>query len=240
MHPAQFLRRHWHRLFAGTFWLIAAGGSFWYATRNGAIETLLFLSAVYHSPYGPLIYLCIFAIRPLIFFPISVLVLVVGGSFGLMLGVPLTLAGVALSGTIAYALAMWFGSSPFDPQQPAAQARLHRYIQRMCARGFETVLIMHFLFLPFDLVNYLAGFLRIRYRSFFLATVLGWIPGSIFFVTLGQSIDRSFSKGVMLPAIEPWAVLLSGVVLSASLLGAYLIRRREQRRAAEYTDQGAT
>ncbi len=55
--------------------------------------------------------------------------------------------------------------------------------------SFETVLIMRLLFLPYDLVNYASGILRLRWLPFLLATALGSLPGTVSFVLLGASID---------------------------------------------------
>ena len=60
--------------------------------------------------------------------------------------------------------------------------------------SFETVLIMRFIFLPYDLMNYMAGFMRIHMRAFILATTLGSIPGTISFVLLGASVSPNESK----------------------------------------------
>lgn len=63
----------------------------------------------------------------------------------------------------------------------------------VCANSFETVLIMRFIFLPYDLVNYLAGILRIDLKAFILATLLGSIPGTIAFVPLAlPSISKNW------------------------------------------------
>ena len=49
---------------------------------------------------------------------------------------------------------------------------------------------MRLLFLPYDLVNYVCGALRITWSSFLLATALGSLPGTVSFVLLGASLER--------------------------------------------------
>ncbi len=88
-------------------------------------------------------------------------------------------------------------------------------------------------FLPFDLVNYLAGFLRVSWRPFILTSALGSLPGTLSFVLLGASVGVDFSGGN--PALEPWVLLASGILLVGSLvLSRYLKRRgRKDIREAE-------
>ncbi|MEZ4595105.1 MAG: hypothetical protein R3D55_28775 [Chloroflexota bacterium] len=43
---------------------------------------------------------------------------------------------------------------------------IQRYTRRLRENSFETVLIMRLIFLPYDLVNYLSGFLKINWRAF--------------------------------------------------------------------------
>ena len=100
------------------------------------------------------------------------------------------------------------------------------YADRLRRNAFETVLTMRFLFLPYDLVNYLAGFLRVRYVPFILATVLGSLPGTVAFVLFGASTDGDFSDG--LPSVNAGVLVASVAIFALSLLGSRLLKRREQ------------
>ncbi|CAN5595256.1 hypothetical protein BH23ACT3_BH23ACT3_10700 [soil metagenome] len=68
--------------------------------------------------------------------------------------------------------------------------RLAPWRHRLRANSFESVLLMRLLFVPYDLVNYTAGFLRIRWRPFLAATAIGSLPGTASFVLLGASLTR--------------------------------------------------
>ncbi len=79
-----------------------------------------------------------------------------------------------LSAMVAYTIGRFFGAGILD--QSASSGVLQSYADRMRRNSFETVLIMRFIFLPYDLVSYFSGFLRIRWQGFLLATALGSIP----------------------------------------------------------------
>jgi uncharacterized membrane protein YdjX (TVP38/TMEM64 family) len=85
------------------------------------------------------------------------------------------------------------------------------------------VLLTRFLFLPYDLVNYAAGALRIKYVPFITATAVGSLPGTISFVLLGASLDR-VDQG--LDGLNPYALVASVVIFVASLVVARILKRR--------------
>ncbi|GAB4212140.1 MAG: TVP38/TMEM64 family protein [Roseiflexaceae bacterium] len=222
---ASWLRRNGQKLLVLAFWLAVLGGYQWYAWSNGlgpleVVQRLLdFLSG---SPYGPLLYLLIYAVRPLFLFSAVLLTVAGGFLFGPLWGLLYVLIGSNTSATVAYAIGRFLGAGVLEGQQ--SDGLVQRYAERMRRNSFETVLIMRFVFLPYDLVNYLAGFLRIRWAPFILATVLGSLPGTLAFVLFGASVER-FDGG--LPALNPWSLVASVVIFVVSLGLARLFRRRE-------------
>jgi len=80
------------------------------------------------------------------------------------------------------------------------------------------------LFLPYDLVNYLSGMLRLQWLPFLVATALGSLPGTVSFVLLGASIDR-VDEGI--GGIDPAALVISLAIFGVSLAVARLLRRRQ-------------
>ena len=51
-------------------------------------------------------------------------------------------------------------------------SRPHRYSARIRDNSFETILVMRVHFLPYVVINYLAGFLKIRWLSFLVGTTV--------------------------------------------------------------------
>ena len=84
---------------------------------------------------------------------------------------------------------------------------------------------MRFLFLPYDLVNYMAGFLRIEWRAFLLASFLGSLPGSIAFILFGASLQGGVIEGT--PSLDPWTLAASIAIFGGSLVLARLLKQRE-------------
>jgi uncharacterized membrane protein YdjX (TVP38/TMEM64 family) len=94
----------------------------------------------------------------------------------------------------------------------------------MRENSFETVMIMRFIFLPYDAVSYLAGFLRIKYLPFILATALGSIPGTMAFIGFGASIETF--DGV-LPKLNPVTLGFSVAIFIVSIALSRIFKKRE-------------
>jgi len=85
-------------------------------------------------------------------------------------------------------------------------------------------MIMRFIFLPYDAVSYLAGFLKIHYWPFILATALGSIPGTIAFVGFGASIER-FDGAI--PQLNPVTLGFSIAIFIVSIALSRIFKKRE-------------
>ena len=162
---------------------------------------------------GSLVFVALFAVRPLVLFPASVLAVAGGFVFGPVIGCVLAFLGGNASASVAYCVGRYFAGGDVFPIR--SNSRIRRYSHRIRARGFESVLMAQFTYLPFDLVNYLAGFLRVGWRSFALATALGSLPGTVSFVLLGASFEMDFATGAH--GINPWVLAASATIFAGSI-----------------------
>ena len=198
---AGFLKKNGQKLFALLFWLVLLGVYQWYASVNEltALEVVQqMLDFMTDSIWGALVFIVLYAVRPLILFPATLLTLAGGFVFGPVLGVVYTVIASNISSTIAFFVGRFFGEGLL--KDDGSDGLIQRYARRMRENSFETVMVMRFIFLPYDAVSYLAGFLRIKYWPFILATALGSIPGTVAFIGFGASIE-SFDGA--LPKLNP-------------------------------------
>lgn len=221
-----FFERHGQKLITLFIWLLVIGGYSWYARANdlGPVEAVQALADFFRSPYGPVAYFVVYALRPLLFFPATLLTLAGGSIFGPILGVILVVLSSNTSAMIAYGIGRYYGQGLLEEKEDS-QTLIQRYARPLRQNSFETVMVMRFLFLPYDLVNYLCGFLRISWRPYLLATILGSIPGTIAFVLFGASID--ISQGVSQPTFNPWSLAASILMVVISLVISRYFKRQE-------------
>jgi len=223
------LQRAWPKLLGLAIWL-GLLAAYWQYTRVNGITPLESVQRLVEfmasSGAGILVYILVYMLRPVLFFPATLLTLAGGYLYGPVLGVAVVVVASNLSSLVAYNIGRFFGAGILD--QSADSGVLQQYAERMRRNSFETVLIMRFIFLPYDLVSYFSGFLRIRWQGFLLATALGSIPGTIAFVLFGASIEGGFTGE--LPQLNG-TMLAVGVVMFVVSLGlSRWFRRREAKR----------
>jgi len=228
-------RKYWQRLIALLFWIILLGGYAWYyfshnLTPLSAVQQIV---DMLQTPYGPLLYIVIYMLRPLIFFS-SVVITVTGGAvFGagspldFALAILYTVIGANASSMVAYFIGRFFGADLLTADSGTQTGLVQTYANRLRRNSFETVMIMRFIFLPYDLVSYVCGFLRIKHWSFLLATALGSIPGTVAFIAFGASLDLSNLVTEGLPPPNPWVFGFGLVIFVVSLIISRYFKKRE-------------
>jgi uncharacterized membrane protein YdjX (TVP38/TMEM64 family) len=229
-----WFREHGNKFIALVFWLLLVGGYWWYARANdltisASIRQLAFVLT--DSAYGPLIYITLYILRPLIFFPATLITVLAGFLFGPVAGIIYTIIGSNSSALLAFFVGGYFGRGMLEAEE--STGLLQRWADRLRDNSFETVLLMRLLFLPYDAVHYVAGFLHIDWKAFILATAIGSIPGTISFVLLGASFGTldQLLKGEI--SLNPWALGSSVALILASLALSRYLKRREARRAQQ-------
>jgi len=230
-----FFRRNWQKFTALLFWAILLGGYAWYYTSHDLtpLKAAQELVNLLQTPFGPLIYILIYILRPIIFFPATVLTLTAGAVFGagsvlnFILALIYTAIGANASSMVAYFIGRYFGAGILK-EEGANQGNIVRtYANRLRGNSFETVMIMRFIFLPYDLVSYICGFLRINWGAFLLATALGSIPGSIAFIAFGASLDLSNLATEGLPPPNPWVFGFGIIIFVVSIAISRYFKKRE-------------
>lgn len=197
-----------------------------------------FIDAVDGVWWGVAAFVGVYLLRPLVLFPASVITVMAGVLFGPWWGVAIVVVAANASAMVAYGVGRLLGRAPGDTgraeEMPACAGDADatddvrsgsfagRWSRRLHQNSFETVFIMRLIFLPYDLVNYLCGALRIRWAPFLLATALGSLPGTVSFVLLGASLER-IDQG--LDGINPWAIVASVAIFAVSIAVSRVVKR---------------
>lgn len=232
---SSFLRKYWQRLVALLFWVILLSSYAWYYSSHNLtpLSAAQQIVDLLQTPYGPLIYILIYILRPLIFFSSVVLTVTGGAVFGagspsnFTLAILYTVIGANTSSMVAYFIGRYFGADILPTESDTQAGLVQTYATRLRQNGFETVMIMRFIFLPYDLVSYLSGFLRINRWAFLLATAIGSIPGTIAFVAFGASLDLSKLETGNLPPPNPWVLGFGFIIFIISIAISRYFKKRE-------------
>lgn len=137
------------------------------------------------GPLAPLIYMAIMAATAvLVPIPGPPLFVIAGALFGSVLGTSYAVAGSVAGAIVAFAVARFLGRE-FIESLVGRQV----VICCECSEGLLTKVVFFSRLLPlvsFDVVSYGAGLTRMRLRNFALATLLGSIPMTFVYHSVGS------------------------------------------------------
>ena len=221
------LKRQSPKLIAALLWIGAIIGLAQYQNTQGltttetAINLFDFISL---TVWGPLLYVLIYAVRPVTFFPATALTILSGIFFGLVWGTVLTLIAATLAAAVAYAVGRFFGAN-----WKLEDSRLGNWVVALREHTFSAVLTMRLIFLPFDLISYAAGIIKTKFIPFIAATFVGIILGTATFVSIGASlnVEEFRQNGFSFDLFEPQFLLLSILIFLISLGVSKLLPKRK-------------
>lgn len=219
------MKKHHHiKLFACVFWaalLLSLNHLRGDLPVSGLVKQAYLFTA--ENPYGPLLYLALHALRPFAFVPVTVLILLSGSLFGFGYGLLFAGIGEMLAANLAYFIGYALGK---ETLHEGRHGLLARWEERLLKNGFESVMSMHLMHVPFDLISFGSGYLEVRWRDYFLGTLVGFLPGMIMMVSLGASIENMAEFDFSQMEFNKNLIFISASLLFGTLLVHRWLHRR--------------
>ncbi len=209
------------KIVIGILWLILIGSFFGYFIYNGVsifdiyshVGDIIDRWAADLGIWAGVIFIIAYTIRPLIFFPASILTTLAGALFGPVWGMIITTIGENISANLAFFVARYFRK---DGDYNISWVK--KIDKRATEDGFTTTLILRLAWAPFDAVNYGLGLTKMKQREFALGTFIGIIPGLIIFVLIGHMIGSGSE-------IETKTIISYVIFSTILLIGSYYLSR---------------
>lgn len=148
--------------------------------------------------WAPVIFILLFAIRPLTLFPATILSLSAGALFGTKQALIYLIIAENLSSLTAYMIGKYVGTNLLVGLKNK-NALLSNLQKKFTHNSFITILFLRLAYAPFDWVGYYAGASSISYKNFAIATFIGILPGLITSAFLGGAV------------YDPKNIIISGV-----------------------------
>lgn len=227
------------KVIAAGLWVMVLGAGLAWGYAQG-LSTQEMLARVYYyvanHPLAPLIFILVYGLRTFLFFPAMLLTIAAGSLFGFWYGALYAMIGENFSAHIAYLVARYFGTAPTDADVEAGKV-LAPMRRRLHEQAFPTVLVLRVTYLPFDLINYGCGLLRVPWWPYLFGSLIGMLPPMFTFVSFGASIRfAQFLNGLddFEPSdlIDTRQLLISLALLAVSAAIAWFAHRRRQRMQA--------
>jgi len=134
---------------------------------------------------APLLFMVLYALATVGFFPGSVLTLLGGALFGPVLGTFYNLTGATLGALLAFLIARYLAS---DWVEQKTTGRARTLVKGVEAEGWRFVAFVRLVPLfPFNLLNYLLGLTRIPFLQYVIASYVFMLPGAIAYTYLGYA-----------------------------------------------------
>jgi len=141
--------------------------------------------------YAPIIFIGLYMVATLFFFPGSLLTLAGGALFGPWLGTLYNLTGATLGATLAFMLSRYIGS---EWVQQKASGILQKLLDGVEEEGWRFIAFVRLVPLfPFNILNYALGLTRIKLIPYMLTTWICMIPGGFAYTWLGHAGSEAAS-----------------------------------------------
>ncbi len=166
----------------------------------------------------PLIVVALYVLGGLVVFPVTVMVAITAVLFPPLIALALSVAGAMMSASVVYWIGRIVGR---DFVRRVAGKRINQLSRRLARQGLLAMTIIRFIpVAPFSVVNLVAGASHIRFRDYFIGTLIGMTPGFIAITLFTESlISFLFQPNILNVTI------LIGITLAAVVLLIWLKRR---------------
>lgn len=164
---------------------------------------------------APLVFMGIYAAVAAFSLPGGAIMTIVGGFlFGARLGTTWVVLSATLGATILFVIAR---TSLGEPLRARAGPWLRKMENGFRKNGLSYLLVLRLIPLfPFFVVNLVPAFLGVRLRTYVIGTLVGIIPGSLVYTTVGAGLGSIFDRnesftatGILTPEIVAALVGLS-------------------------------
>jgi len=171
------------------------------------------------GPAGPLIFIGIYIVAPVVFFPGVILSIGAGTVFGLLAGSIYVSIGATIGATCEFLVGRYVARE-WVAARLESNPRFKAIDRAVAREGWKIVGLARLspLF-PFNLLNYAFGLTDISLRDYFFATWVGMIPGIIMYVYLGSlagDIAMIGSRPIKRSAAQ-WAFEVAGFAAAVAV-----------------------
>ncbi|MFC1600804.1 TVP38/TMEM64 family protein [Candidatus Sumerlaeota bacterium] len=142
---------------------------------------------------GPVAVIVLYIIACVLLVPGLILTVVTGAIFGVVYGTMIVSVGSTLGAAAAFLTGRHLARG-WVTQKIGSGGRFATLDQAIEREGFRIVLLTRLApVFPFNLLNYAYGLTRVRFSSYFFASWIGMLPGTVLYVYLGTAFG-SFAK----------------------------------------------
>lgn len=154
--------------------------------------------------YAPIIFLLLASILPILLFPPGIFSVIGGLLFGFKLGTVLTIIAAIIYTNIMFLISRYFARNKIENfLEKRLTLKQFNRIFGLKDNKLATFLIICRLIpiLPNSIVSYSYGLTRISFKHYFIANLIGLIPGRLIWLNFGSKLNNIWSLEFLMAAI---------------------------------------
>ncbi|PNW27170.1 UNVERIFIED_CONTAM: hypothetical protein BEN50_21400 [Euhalothece sp. KZN 001] len=166
-----------------------------------------------------IVFIVIYMVATVLFFPASLLTLGAGVVFGVFLGSLYVFIAASIGASLAFLVGRYIARGWVE-KQIEGNPRFKAIDQAVAEEGVKIVLLTRLSpIFPFNLLNYAYGLTKVTFRDYVVGT-LGILPGTIMFVYVGslaKNLATLGSEEVATPSGIQWALRIIGFLATVAV-----------------------
>ena len=176
--------------------------------------------------WGVLLFILVYILATVLFFPASILTIGAGFIFGVLLGTVVVSIAATAGAALAFLIARYLARKQIE-RRVANNPRFNQIDRAIGERGAKLVFLLRLSpLIPFNLSNYFYGLTAVKFWSYVLASWIGMLPGTLLYVYLGAAGKASLSGAAgQATGRSPWEYVLFGVGLIATVIVTVWVTR---------------
>ena len=170
--------------------------------------------------YAPIIFLLLASILPILLFPPGIFSVIGGLLFGFKLGAVLTIIAAIIYTNIMFLISRYFARNKIENfLEKRLTLKQFNRIFGLKDNKLATFLIICRLIpiLPNSIVSYSYGLTRISFKHYFIANLIGLIPGRLIWLNFGSKLNNIWSLEFLMAAILIIAFVAIGAIVAKNM-----------------------
>ena len=170
--------------------------------------------------YAPIIFLLLASILPILLFPPGIFSVIGGLLFGFKLGAVLTIIAAIIYTNIMFLISRYFARNKIENfLEKRLTLKQFNRIFGLNDNKLATFLIICRLIpiLPNSVVSYSYGLTRISFKHYFIANLIGLIPGRLIWLNFGSKLNNIWSLEFLMAAVLIVAFIGIGAIVEKNM-----------------------
>ena len=170
--------------------------------------------------YAPIIFLLLASILPIFLFPPGIFSVIGGLLFGFKLGAVLTIIAAIIYTNTMFLISRYFARNKIENfLEKRLTLKQFNRIFGLKDNKLATFLIICRLIpiLPNSIVSYSYGLTRISFKHYFIANLIGLIPGRLIWLNFGSKLNNIWSLEFLMAAVLIVAFIGIGAIVAKNM-----------------------